>query len=80
MEDVSLDDIEDVYKSELDQGRLDTLQNGYSPFDEVLQSRSDPITLERGGGTPYSISDGRHRIYLAREMGYSSVPAQFDDD
>ena len=78
MEDVDLDDIEDVSVSELSDSRLDDLRNGYSSFDEVLNSSSDPITLDESSGTPYSITDGRHRVYLARELGYSSVPAQFE--
>jgi ParB-like chromosome segregation protein Spo0J len=48
---------------------------GYSPFDEVLNSRSDPITLDVTS-KPYEIIDGRHRIFLARQYGYSEVPAQ----
>jgi hypothetical protein len=76
MEDVSLDDIEYVSLSELSDSRLETLQNGYSSFEEVLNSSSDPITLDSSGGIPYTIIDGRHRIYLAREKGYSSVLAE----
>lgn len=74
MSDVKLDDIEDVYKGILSDSRLDTLQDGYSSFDDVVNSRSDPITLD-ASSTPYKIIDGRHRIYLAREKGYRSVPA-----
>lgn len=77
MKEISLSDIEDVSSGDLSQRRLDDLQNGYSSFDEVLNSSSDPITLDDSSGTPYSIVDGRHRIYLARKMGYSRVPAQF---
>jgi len=80
MDEVSLDDIENVSEGDLDQGRLDTLQNGYSPFDDVLRSWSDPITLDRTNGIPYEIIDGRHRIYLARSMGYSTVPAMLEGD
>ncbi len=77
MEEVSLDDIEDVHESELSQSRLDDLRNGFSSFEDVLRGGSDPITLDENSGTPYGIIDGRHRIYLARERGYTSVPAQF---
>lgn len=77
MENVSLNNIESVNSSDLSQRRLDDLQQGYSSFDEVLNSRSDPITLDKSSGTPYRIIDGRHRIYLARKAGYSSIPAQF---
>ena len=74
---VSLSDIRDVTKSELIQSRIDTLLDGYSPFEEVLNSKSNPIALDKGNGKPYDIHDGRHRIYLARQKGYSSVPAIF---
>ena len=70
------DDIEGVYHSDLSERRLKDLLHGYSSFDDVLYSRSDPITLE-DRGKPYRIIDGRHRIYLAREKGYSTVPAKF---
>lgn len=72
---VSLSDIENVSQSSLSQRRLDTLQNGYDPFDKVLVSKSDPIKLS--GSKPYRIIDGRHRIYLARKKGYSSIQAEF---
>lgn len=78
MEDISLDEIEDVYESQLSQSRLNDLRNGFSSFDDVLRSGSDPIMLDESSGVPYSIIDGRHRVYLAREMGYTSVPAQFE--
>lgn len=74
---VSLSDIESVDKSDLSESRLKTLLNGYSSFEEVLNSKSDPIALDRRSGKPYSITDGRHRIYLARQKGYSSVPVIF---
>ena len=78
MQDVDLDDIEEISRRDLSASRLDTLRNGHDSFDDVLNSRSDPITLDRSGGTPYEVIDGRHRIYLAREKGYSKVPAQFE--
>lgn len=70
---IQLSDIENVNREELDQRRLDTLLHGFSPFDQVLQSRSDPITLDKRFGKPYRIVDGRHRIFLARQKGYQSV-------
>ncbi len=74
---VSLSDIESVDKRDLSESRLKTLLNGYNSFEEVLNSKSDPIALDRGSGKPYRIIDGRHRVYLARQKGYSSVPAIF---
>ena len=79
MEQVSLSDIEQVSKGELKDSRLDTLIDGYSSFDEVLRSSSDPIALSRSGGKPYSIIDGRHRVFLAHQKGLSFVPATFVD-
>lgn len=80
MEEVDLDDIESVSEGELSQSRLENLRDGHSSFDDVLRSWSEPINRDRSGGILYEIIDGRHRIYLAREMGYSTVPAQFDGD
>ena len=74
MKQVSLSDIEEVYESDLDPRRLYDLENGYSPFDEVLGSRSAPIALDCTS-RPYRIINGRHRIFLARKKGYTSVPA-----
>lgn len=70
---ISLRDIRNVSVSELSGSRLSTLENGYSSFEEVLESKSDPITLT--GSKPYDIIDGRHRVYLARKKGYSSINA-----
>lgn len=77
MADVDLDDIEDVDAWQLNSSRLNMLKNGHDSFDDVLNSWSDPITLEDRSGPPYKIIDGRHRIYLARQRGYSTVPAKF---
>lgn len=66
--------VEEVNLSELEAERIETLLTGYSPFEEVLHSTRNPITLDRPG-PPYRIIDGRHRIYLARQRGYQSVPA-----
>lgn len=74
MSSILLSDIENVSRSELSESRLHNLENGYDSFDKVLNSNSDPITLERNS-FPYKIIDGRHRIYLAREKGRLSVNA-----
>lgn len=75
MENVYLSDIAHVSRGDLRDSRLDDLENGYSSFEEVLNSSSDPITLS--GSKPYEIIDGQHRIYLARQKGYTKVRAQF---
>ena len=74
---VPLTEIENVSRQELDQRRLDTLQHGFSPFDQLLKSESDPITLDKRSGKPYRITDGRHRIFLARQKGYQNVLVNF---
>jgi hypothetical protein len=74
---VSLSDIEPVKKSELKDSRLRDLLNGHDSFEKVLNSKSDPIALDGKSGKPYKIIDGRHRVFLARQKGYSSVPAIF---
>jgi len=73
---VPLTEIEEVNRQELDQRRLDALLHGFSPFDQVLKSESDPLTLDKRFGKPYRIIDGRHRIFLARQKGYQSVFVQ----
>ena len=42
----------------------------------VLNSNSDPITLDKSK-KPYTILDGRHRIFLARQKGYKKVNVRF---
>lgn len=74
---VPLSEIEHVNPSDLSQSRLHTLQHGFSSFDDTLNSRSTPIALDGKSGKPYKIIDGRHRIYLARKLGYKAVPARF---
>ena len=76
MPEVFLSDIENVDGNVLIDSRLYTLENGYDPFDKVLNSKSDPITLDKSS-KPYTILDGRHRIYLARKKGYKKVNVCF---
>lgn len=76
MQKISLSDIESVNRSDLSDNRLKTLENGYDSFETVLNSSSDPIALDKSS-KPYRIIDGRHRVYLARKKGYSSVNARF---
>jgi hypothetical protein len=76
MSSVSLSDIESVSRSELSDSRLNDLEHGHSAFEKALNSSSDPIALDNKS-KPYKIIDGRHRIYLARKKGYSSVNARF---
>lgn len=71
---VLLSDIEQVSLTALSTERLALLQNGFHSFDECLNLKSDPIKLE-GENPPYLITDGRHRIYLARQKGYTLVSA-----
>lgn len=73
---IRLSDIERVDRNDLKESRLQTLLNGYSPFEEVLRSESDPIALDKST-KPYRIIDGRHRVFLARQKGYSEVRAIF---
>ena len=76
MANVSLSDIENVSRGELEAPKLEALENGYDSFETQLNSKNSPIALD-GTFTPYRIINGRHRIYLARQKGYSSVPADF---
>lgn len=72
---VPLNDIRHVSQSELSNKKLNALENGHDSFEYQLNSSSNPIALT--GGKPYDISDGRHRIFLARQKGYRYVPAIF---
>ncbi|MEQ8976167.1 MAG: ParB N-terminal domain-containing protein [Coleofasciculus sp. C1-SOL-03] len=74
---VRLSDIQTVSSSELEPKKLKALENSYDSFESQLNSQRNPIALDRGAGKPYQILDGRHRVYLARKKGYSSVPATF---
>ncbi len=76
MTEIFLSDIEDINSEDLIDSRLYTLQNGYDSFDKVLNSNSDPITLDKSK-KPYTILDGRHRIFLARQKGYKKVNVRF---
>lgn len=76
MPSVSLSDIETVSRSDLSDRRLHDLENGHGPFERVLNSSSDPVALDKSS-RPYRIIDGRHRVYLARKKGYSSVSVRF---
>jgi hypothetical protein len=72
---IALSEIVDVSRNELSDKRLQTLLDGFNTFEQVLASKSDPIVLD-ASRKPYDIIEGRHRIYLAREKGYTSVPCQ----
>lgn len=76
MEIVRLSDIENVYREDLESSKLNALINGYDSFETQLNSRNNPIALDRSS-RPYRIINGRHRVFLARQKGYSSVPAIF---
>lgn len=74
-EKIKLSDIRNIESKELDNRRLDTLQNEYTKFEELLEnntSTKDPIMIDKSV-YPYAITDGRHRIFLARQKGYTHI-------
>ena len=73
---VKLSDIVNVSQSELEQAKLNALEDSYDSFDSQLNSSQNPIALDKTK-KPYRITDGRHRIFLARKKGYTSVKAVF---
>jgi hypothetical protein len=73
---VKLSDIENIRKNDLEQTKLDALENSYDSFEDQLNSKFNPIALDKGK-SPYGVTDGRHRVFLARQKGYKSVPATF---
>ena len=76
MENINLSDIENVSRGDLSSAKLEALENGYDSFETQLNSSSNPIALD-SSSKPYTIINGRHRVYTARQKGYSSVPAIF---
>jgi hypothetical protein len=76
---IDLDDIRQVRLSELSSSRLNQLKDGYHSLQDILDNPSitgDGIILDgRDSGPPYEITDGRHRIFLAREEGERSIKA-----
>lgn len=75
---VDVDEIEHISRSDLNEARLTTLQDGCDDFEDLLNSASEPIRLS-GTEPPYEVDDGRHRMYLARDKGLYWVPAVFVD-
>ena len=73
---VNLSDIEMVHKSYLENKKLYALENSYDSFETQLNSKSEPIALDCTS-KPYKIINGRHRIYLARVKGYTTVNANY---
>lgn len=74
MENINLSDIETGF--EIIEAKVQSIINDNASFDELLNSRFSPIALDKST-YPYTIINGRHRVYLARKKGYSSVPAVF---
>jgi hypothetical protein len=71
---VKLSDIEELDLKDLEQAKLHALENSYDSFEDQVNSRSNPIALDMTS-IPYKILDGRHRIFLSRQKGHTSVPA-----
>jgi hypothetical protein len=71
---VKLSDIESISRNDLKQEKLDSLENSYDSFEAQLNSKNEPIALYKHT-TPYEIANGRHRVFWARQKGYTSVPA-----
>lgn len=71
---IKLSDIEKLDIKDLKQSKLDAIENSCDSFETQLNSRFNPIALDMTSA-PYKIFDGRHRIFLSRQKGYTSVPA-----
>ncbi len=74
---VPLSDIRIPDLSELDKDKILNITKDVGTFEEQLNSKWNPIRLDRGAGKPYKIIDGRHRVWQAAKRGYRSVPAVF---
>jgi hypothetical protein len=62
--------------NDLEQKKLDAVENSYDSFEDQLNSKFNPIALDKGQ-SPYGVIDGRHRVFLDRQKGCKSVPAVF---
>lgn len=79
---VQLSQIEFISPATLDQKKLLRLKTSTVSLGDTFsgyvnaftQKTSDPIVLDNSR-TPYTITNGRHRIYLAREQGLKEVIA-----
>jgi len=67
--------------AELIPNRLATLKNGFNRLDAILGgpnwrgNLNDAIALEPAGAM-YSVTNGRHRVFLAKQGGYKAVWAR----
>lgn len=50
-------------------------KNGKKSVFDLYYSQNDPVSLDKIGDT-YSIINGRHRIFAAKQLGLSTIPAR----
>lgn len=73
---VKMSDIQVPKKSELNEGKIRSLENSPDSIESLLHSKTDPIALHKGT-PPYEVYSGRHRVYVAAQKGIKLIPAVF---
>ena len=73
---VKMSDIKVPNRSELNEAKIRGVETAYDSLDTQLNSKTDPVSLRRDT-FPYEVYTGRHRVYVAYQRGYTSIPATF---
>lgn len=73
---VKMSDIRVPQRSELNEGKIRSIENSPDSISSLLHSKSDPIALHKGS-PPYEVYSGRHRVYVAAQRGIKLIPAVF---
>ncbi len=73
---VKMSDIRVPKRSELNEGKIRSLENSPDSIESLLHSKTDPIALHKGT-PPYEVYSGRHRVYVAAQKGIKLIPAVF---
>ena len=73
---VKMSDIRVANRSELNEGKIKSIENSPDSISSLLHSKTDPIALHKGK-PPYEVYSGRHRVYVAFQKGIKLIPAVF---
>ena len=73
---VKMSDIRVPKRSELNEGKIRSIEKSPDSIESLIHSKSDPIGLYKGK-PPYEVCSGRHRVYVAAQKGIKVIPAIF---
>jgi hypothetical protein len=73
---VKISDIRVPKRSELNEGKIRSIEKSPDSIESLLHSKTDPIALHKGN-PPYEVYSGRHRVYVAAQKGIKVIPAVF---